>query len=720
MVRRLATACIRHRRSMLAAWVLVLLIGIASAPVLFGRLSSDVGTAKGSESQRVVSFLHRAAPSGDEINAVVEGRPADDPALRWDVTAAAADIRRIPGVASVTTPWSGPGGAALIASDRNAVAVRVAFRPDRPDTGEVHASAARLRAIAAPRVLVGGGPLQDDEMNGQAAADLGHAEKLSMPVVLVLLLVIFGSVVAAGLPVVLALVGVGATLLGLTALSALLDISVYSVNIVTMLGLGLAVDYALLIVSRFREEQLESSGEQSEGGTLPETIERTMATAGRTVLFSGLTVAASLGSLLVFRDDFLRSMGLAGLGVVLLDMLAALTLLPALLAAVGHRIRPRRRRATGSTFARIARSVRRRPVLVLLLVSAVLILPALPFAAVRFANPDARSLPSSSESRQLYEAATQRFTTVDRADPLDVVLDRQLDAGDRAAFISRLQQLDGVTGVQVRSGVSGHTVVEVTPVGTSQGPVAQRLVRQIRALPGTSVGGDAAELVDYSAALRSRLPAAAAVLLLATFTLLFLFTGSIVVPLKAILLNLLSLGAGLGALVWVFQDGHLGNLVGTRALGSLSITTPVLVFAIAFGLSMDYEVFLLGRITEEYRHTGNTDVAVERGLQRTGGIITAAALLIVVVFAGFVAGGFSPVKQVGLGLVLTVAIDATLVRMLLLPATMTLLGRVNWWAPAPLRRLHTRVQLVEHLPAPRPAEFAAGRHAAAPSATLQA
>jgi RND superfamily putative drug exporter len=266
--------------------------------------------------------------------------------------------------------------------------------------------------------------------------------------------------------------------------------------------------------------------------------------------------------------------------------------------------------------------------------------------------------------------------------------------------MAAIGHLDGVRSVRLRTNgsgqpVAGGSIIEVTPDGPSQGPVALALVQRVRTLPGTRVGGDAAELADYTAALRHRLPIAVAVLLLGTFSLLFLFTGSVVVPAKAILLNLLSLGAGFGALVWVFQDGHLGGLVGTGALGSLSVTTPVLVFAIAFGLSMDYEVFLLGRIREEYLRSGDTDLAVRRGLQRTGRIVTAAALLIVVVFAGFVAGGFSPIKQVGLGLVLTVAIDATLVRMLLLPATMTLLGRANWWAPAPLRRLHDRIGLNE-------------------------
>ncbi len=276
--------------------------------------------------------------------------------------------------------------------------------------------------------------------------------------------------------------------------------------------------------------------------------------------------------------------------------------------------------------------------------------------------------------------------------------------------MSRLQGHEGVASVRIGAELSDGVLLKVVPQGSSQDGAA-RLVREIRAIDGPAgdvrVGGDAAQLVDYTDALTARLPIAITLLLAATFSLLFLFTGSVVVPLKAIGLNLLSLGAGLGSLVWVFQEGHLGSLVGTEALGSLSITTPVLVFAIAFGLSMDYEVFLLGRIAEEYRRSGArdgvdardmtdaTDTAVERGLQRTGGIVTAAALLMVVVFAGFVAGGFSPIKQVGLGLVLTVAIDATLVRMLLLPAAMTLLGRANWWAPAPLRRVHRRIGLGE-------------------------
>jgi len=346
----------------------------------------------------------------------------------------------------------------------------------------------------------------------------------------------------------------------------------------------------------------------------------------------------------------------------------------------------------------VARAVRRRPVAVLGVAGTLLVLAAAPFLDARFADPDARSLPRSSESRQLTAAIESRFDLPGDVDPVTVVARGAVAPERLAAYTAALGRLDGVRSVAVREGVPGLTVVDVTPVGESQGDVAKRLVRAVRELPAPApveVTGDAARLVDYMEALRDRAPWAAALLFVATFVLLFLFTGSVVLPLKAILMNLLSLGASFGALVWVFQEGHLGGLVGTEALGALSITTPVLVFAIAFGLSMDYEVFLLGRIAESHRRTGDNDRAVEHGLRRTGGIITAAAALMAVVYGAFVAGGFSPVKQVGLGLVLAVLVDATVVRMLVVPAAMTLMGRANWWAPEPLRRLHRRIGLTE-------------------------
>ena len=692
----LAAWCARHRLLVITVWAAVLVGGLASAPGLFGRLSSDVGSVEGSESSQAARLVHDAAPTGRSIAAVLDGRSATDPALRHDVEQLATELEQIRGVASVASPWS-TGDPGMVASDGRAVVLAVTFDAELSGTTAVDRAAGLIREFDAPRVVVGGGALQDAEMNEQAAADLARAEKLSLPVVLVLLAVLFGGVVAAGIPVLVAIVGVGATLLALAASSLVGDVSVYAVNVVTMLGLGLAVDYALLLVSRFREER-------AVGGDAEAVLRRTFATAGRTVAFSGMTVAASLAGLLVFPDDFLRSMGVAGLSVVLMDLFAALTLLPALLTVLGRRIRAVRGAPSDrGFFVSLARRVRRRSVPALVVVSALLALAAAPFLGVRFADPDARSLPAAAPSRQLAELVDTRFGTAADTDPITIVAPHPLTGAQLAEYSGRLRALDGVRRLAVREGVPGLTVLDLVPRGDSQGPVAMRLVDQVRAVDAPApvlVTGDAAALTDYQDALRDRLPWMLAIIVGSTTVLLFLFTGSVVVPVKALVLGALSLGASFGALVWVFQDGHLGAVIGTEALGSLSITTPVLVLAIAFGLSMDYEVFMLGRIAETYRRTGDNSLAVERGLQHTGGIVTAAAVLIVVVFAGFVAGGFSPVKQVGLGLALAVAVDATLVRLLLVPATMSLMGRWNWWSPRPLRGLHDRLGLSEEPPAP--------------------
>jgi putative drug exporter of the RND superfamily len=694
---RLAAWCARHRLLVITVWAAVLVGGLASAPALFGRLSSDVGSVEGSESSQAARLLHDAAPTGRSIAAVLDGRSATDPALRGDVEQLATELEQVAGVASVASPWS-TGDPGMVAADGRAVVLAVTFDAELSGTTAVDRAAGLIRDFDAPRVVVGGGALQDTEMNEQAAADLARAEKLSLPVVLVLLAVLFGGVVAAGIPVLVAVVGVGATLLALAAFSLVGDVSVYAVNVVTMLGLGLAVDYALLLVSRFREER-------AAGGDGEAVLRRTFATAGRTVAFSGMTVAASLAGLLVFPDDFLRSMGVAGLAVVLLDLLAALTLLPALLTVLGRRIRPVRTAPSDrGFFVSVARRVRRRSVPAVVVVSALLALAAAPFLGVRFADPDARSLPAASPSRELAELVDTRFDTAAGTDPITIVAPDPLTGAQLAEYRGQLRALDGVRQLAVREGVPGLTVLDLVPRGDSQGPVAMRLVGEVRAVDAPAevlVTGDAAALTDYQDALRDRLPWMLAMIVGSTVVLLFLFTGSVVVPVKALVLGALSLGASFGALVWVFQDGHLGSVIGTEALGSLSITTPVLVLAIAFGLSMDYEVFMLGRIAETYRRTGDNSLAVERGLQHTGGIVTAAAVLIVVVFAGFVAGGFSPVKQVGLGLALAVAVDASLVRLLLVPATMSLMGRWNWWAPRPLRELHDRLGLSEEQP-PRP------------------
>jgi RND superfamily putative drug exporter len=371
-------------------------------------------------------------------------------------------------------------------------------------------------------------------------------------------------------------------------------------------------------------------------------------------------------------------------------MVAALTLLPALVSLVGHRISPATRTAgSGEIYVRLARWSRKRPLLVIGAVGGLLAVAALPFLGATYSDPDERSLPASAQNRQLAEVAEQEFPEIDTTDPVTVVGPRPSE--DEAIDLrSRLSALPGVRAVELQD--VNPFVLDVTPTAAADQQPAE-LVRQVRTLAaplGLAVTGDAAELVDYEDAIVARIPWALGVIVLATFGLLFLMTGSLVIPLKALILNTLSLGAAFGALVWVFQDGHFAPLLGAEGLGSLSITTPVIVFAIAFGLSMDYEVFLLGRITEAWRHTGDTDRAVDLGLRRTGRVVTAAALLMIVVYSGFIAGGFAPIKQVGLGLVLAVLVDAAVVRTLLLPAAMSLLGAANWWAPAPLRRWYAR------------------------------
>jgi RND superfamily putative drug exporter len=598
-----------------------------------------------------------------------------------------------------------------VAGDRRAVLVRVELETDLRGRYDqvVDRVGGRLRAVDAPRVLVGGDDLAREAFQEQAQRDLERGETLAMPVMLVLLFLVFRGIVAAVTPLVVAAVAVAGALLILLGVSQVADISAYSVNVITMLGLGLAVDYSLLVISRFREER-------AGGLEIPGAIERTLATAGRTVAFSGLTVAAALCGLLAFAEPFLRSLAWGGIGVVLVAMVAALTLVPALLGLWGRRIRPGRGSVPSppehgaapsdhGVFFRLSRLVQRAAPAIVVGVAALLILLALPFRHARLENSGLESLPRSSESRQLFEAVGDRFPG-GGTDPVTVVVQSAPGNPPVADYLRRVGALPGVARAEPRPDTPPTvTVLDVVPQGTSEGPVATRLVERIRDLerpaPG-GVTGPAAFLVDYRESLADRLPYALGLIGLATFVLLFLMTGSVVVPVKAIVMCVLSLGASFGALVWVFQEGHLSGLLGFDAPGMVDITVPLLIFVFAFGLSMDYEVFLLSRIKEAWDQTGDNDLAVALGLQRTGRIVTSAAALIVVVFLGFAAGELLTIKEVGVGMAIAVLLDATVVRMLLVPATMKLMGRWNWWAPPALRRFHDRHGLAEPRP-PGPA-----------------
>ncbi|WP_432193659.1 MMPL family transporter [Streptomyces sp. bgisy027] len=695
MLTTLARAATRRPLTVIALWVLFLLLGFGLGTGVFGRLSDNVADIPGTESEAAARYLDRADPAGESITGVVEGTAVADPALREEVERAVADVRSLDGVAAVPDPYATRG---LTAEDGRALIIPVTLEGGLDDTAEedaVDAAAERIRQIDAPEVHVSGGPLLGTQIGERAQEDVRNAELISLPVVLALLLVVFGGLRAAALPLVIAVSGIAGAFLALFLFSEVTDISVYAIQVTTMLGLGLAVDYALLMVVRFREERRNTED-------VGRAVERTVAAAGRTVLFSGLTVAVSLTGLLVFPSVFLRSMGLAVAAVVVVDMLAALTLLPALLARFGGKIPPAKVRPEGEegrVFARLARFSARRRVAVVATVVPVLLVLALPVTGMTINLGDAEQLPASTEARQLYDTVDEHFPPGTGVSPITVVLRPGADAdtGDRIRALSPATESRELPG--------GATVLRVRPPGSVDGPEATALVERIRDVRGgepVEVTGPAARLVDFREMLADRAPWAAVTVLAGIFALLFAFTGSLLIPLRTILTTLLSLGAALGVVVWVFQDGHLAGLLGSEGLGALSLTAPPLIVAIAFGLAMDYELFILARMREARQLTGDDREAVVTGLRRSGRVVTCAALLLAVVFGAFMTGGFAPILQIGLGLTLAVLIDATVVRMLLVPATMALLGRRAWWAPKPLRRAHDRFGLREQAPAPAP------------------
>ncbi|MFC8374075.1 MMPL family transporter [Streptomyces sp. NPDC057239] len=696
MLSALARAATRRPLTVMLLWGLFLLLGFGLGTGVFARLSDNVPEVPGTESESAARYLDRVDPAGESITGVVAGTTVSDPELRAEVERAVADVRTVAGVAAVPDPYTTRG---LTAEDGRALIIPVTLEGGLDDDAEertLDAAAERIREIDAPDVHVSGGPLLGQQIGERAQEDVKNAELISLPVVLALLLVVFGGLRSALLPLVVAVSGIAGAFLALFLFSEVTDISVYAIQVTTMLGLGLAVDYALLMLVRFREERRHTED-------VVEAVHRTVAAAGRTVLFSGLTVAVSLTGLLVFPSVFLRSMGLAVAAVVVIDMLAALTLLPALLTRFGGRIAPAKDRPEGEEgrlFARIARFAARRRIAVLAVAVPVLLVLAVPAAGMKIALGDARQLPTDTEARQLHDIVGGHFPPGTGVTPVTVVVRPSADG----ATVDGIRALSPATAVRELPG--GATVLEIRPPGAAGGEEATGLVERVREVRGdepVEVTGPAARLVDFREMLAERAPWAAVTVLAGIFVLLFAFTGSVLLPLRTIATTLLSLGAALGAVVWVFQDGHLAGLLGAEGLGALSLTAPPLIVAIAFGLAMDYELFILARMREARERTGDDAEAVVDGLRRSGRVVTCAALLLAVVFAAFMTGGFSPILQIGLGLTLAVLIDATVVRMLLVPATMSLLGRRAWWAPAPLRRVHERFGLHEEsAEAPRP------------------
>ncbi|MFF1959279.1 MMPL family transporter [Streptomyces sp. NPDC058220] len=705
----------RPRLSLLVALVITALAVFAGSGVA-DRMGSGGWEDPDAESTYATKALEREFPASQPnlLLLVDSGRlSVDDPAVAAEAGRLSDRLMAEKGVTGVGSYWQ-TKAPALRAEDGREALIAARIEGDEKTAAEVlDRIAPEFRGARGPVEVSVGGPIAvRHEMQSIIQEDLLRAELIALPVTLVLLVMVFGSAVAALLPLglgIVAILGTNAVLRGITELT---DVSVFAQNLTTALGLGLAVDYALFIVRRFREEL-------AEGAEVRDAVGVTLRTAGRTVLFSALTVAVSLAAMLVFPQYFLRSFAYAGIAVVLLAAAAALILLPAALILLGHRVNAldlrrllRRRRPSGAAdrstaagasaeqgagWGRTAALVMRRAPLFAFATTAGLVLLGLPFLGAQFGTADHRQLPSGAESRVVQENIRDGFPG-SPSGGLEVFAETAATPAEYADYRSRISGLPGVLRVDGPVTSGEHAYFTVLAKGEAVGEDAQRVVREIRAEPAafdTSVTGSAAVLVDSKDSIADRLPWAAAIIVVVTLLLVFLLTGSVLIPVQAVVLNALSLTAMFGAVVWVFQDGHLSGLLSFTATGDIETTLPVLMFCVAFGLSMDYGVFLLSRIKEEYDRGGDHEQAVAFGLRRTGGLITAAAVILAVVMVGIGTSRVTNTKMLGLGIALAVIMDAMVVRSLLVPAVMKLTGKATWWAPAPLRRFHERFGLSE-------------------------
>jgi putative drug exporter of the RND superfamily len=724
MLARLGRFTVRRRKTVLVATAVFFVVAAALGGGVASRLSSGGFEDPSSESERAGDAIEREfGEQQPDLILLVTAKQGtvDDPEVAAAGSALTARLASERGVARAISYWDLGSPPPLRSTDGRQALVVAALSGDED---AVHDTAEEL----SPRYSGSQGPITVGvggfaevfrQINKQVEEDLLRGELLAFPIVLLLTVLVFGSVVAAGLPLVVGILAIVGTFLVLFVLSLLTQVSIFSLNLTTGLGLGLAIDYSLFVVSRFREEL--------RAGRAPHNaVVRTVQTAGKTVAFSAVTVAISLAALLVFPLAFLRSFAYAGIGVSLLAGAVSVIFLPALLAVLGPRVNSlrlwrREPKPVGEgVWHRIAMIVMRRPVPIAIVVVVLLLALGIPFLRIQFGLPDDRVLPADLSSRQVQDDIRTRFSS-DEGGALQVVATgigdptiRTVEVDGYAAELSRLpgaarvdaftgsyidgQQVAGPGPLGARFQADDATWLSVVPSVEPYSDAGERLanaVRDARAPFPVLVTGPSAELVDSNESIFARLPIALGLVALATFVLLFLMFGSVLVPIKALILNVLSLSAVFGALVWIFQDGNFSSVLDFTATGTLPASTPLLLFCIAFGLSMDYEVFLLSRIKEEHDRTGDNTESVAVGLERTGRIVTAAAVLISVVFLAFATSRVSFIKIFGIGLSIAVLMDAFVIRATLVPAFMRIAGEANWWAPRWMRRIHDRIGISE-------------------------
>ena len=699
---RVAHLVITRARFVLVAAVALVGVSAVWGLGVFGHLDQGGFDDKGSDSAKELAREQQLFGNRN-VDVVAIYRSKDhvvtDPGFRREVEQTLAGIPAGT-TTNVTTFWRS-NDRSLVSTDRHAtqVLVSLAGKDQSAVSDNDDRVVPALRDSALHTQIAGQWAVYRD-VNSTVSEDLARAESVSMPIVLVLSLLIFGSVVAALMPVMVGGIAVIGALAVVRLLTTVTEVSVFSINVISLLGMGLAIDYALFVISRYREEL-------ATGSSPADAVRATMRTAGRTVLFSALTVTGALASLLIFPQNFLRSLGYGGIAAVLVAVVAALTVLPAVLFLLGRRIDAgripwRRGRAVPvdsdrGAWAHVAHAVMRRPVVVMVVIVGGLLLIASPFLGVKWGSVDYRVLPPESPS---HAAATTLARDFGGETSTANIL---LETSDRRAvssYAARAVDVPGVLAVQPVARNADATLLRAAWRGNSQTQASQHVVTALRALPGPDgqrvlVGGASAQTVDLLGSIGRHLPWMALTIAAVMLVLLFLAFGSLVLPVKAIAMNLLSISASFGVITWIFADGHLEGLLDYRSNGFLDATQPIFMLAVLVGLSMDYEVFLLSRVREQWDATRNNTLAVATGVQKTGRIITSAALLLAVVIGAFSLSGITFMKMIGIGMLVALLVDATVVRGLLVPATMRLLGRWNWWAPAPLRQVWEMYRLRE-------------------------
>jgi RND superfamily putative drug exporter len=663
--------------------------------MVFSRLDSGGYSNPNSDSYQVYNYLNKNLKIADPNVVVVvdSGNTAiTDPAIAAKAQELEAEMAKAPGVTKVVSYWSAGGEKTLAASDGKAAYILIygggeAFTPESQEMGAYFQKNFDGKRDGLT-IYSGGVGVVGNAINKKIADDLKIAEAISIPLTFILLILVFGAMAASAMPLIVGVSAILGAFFLLYLISLVTSVSVYSLNLTTGLGLGLGIDYALLIVNRFREEL-------HGGKNVEDSIVDTMASAGKTVFYSGLTVLVTLFSLTFFPLPFLKSFGYAGVSVVAIAVVGALFGLPPILAMLGSRVNKGVVRKSAiehkgeGRWAQTARLVMKRPVAVVLLSLIILGILAAPIKDIAFSQGDARILPASNPAAIATAIQESRFesniATIDI-----IVLDGANKENEISSYIEELKDVSGIVTVAEPQTIGNDVRITAYESMLPRSPEAQKLIHNLRDLPapaGTLIGGVAADYTDTQDGISETLPLALGWIAISVLILLFVFTGSIILPIKAVLLNVMSLAATMGALTWIFVGGHLQWLVGSFTVtGTLDTSIVILIFVVVFGLSMDYELFLLSRIREEHLLGKSNIESVATGLQRSARIITAAAVLLAVVFAAFVTSGVTSIKMMGFGVAFAVVLDATLIRALLVPALMRLLGERNWWAPKAMQR----------------------------------